>query len=91
MSWLTTAVCDECGRQKGESNGWVVAEQFGNKNTLNDPLGIVFWPWTKKVANGGYSHLCGMECAQKRLARFLLDNPREPECKSESPGTEAAS
>lgn len=68
----TILICDVCGRQKGETNHWalvvtsktpsVLGIAFGrlqDENNLADPDELTI------------EHVCGRECATKRLAQFL--------------------
>jgi hypothetical protein len=74
--------CDICGRQKQETNHWLVAI------TRPEYEGILFVP---VEASGlrveGYTHedICGEDCMHKRLSRWLTDlNAPAPTTESEA-------
>lgn len=64
MSWITAAVCDICGRQKGEANHWAVYSETALHGF------VAFRAWDDESAKV-YGHLCSEECAHKLLARYL--------------------
>ena len=63
--------CDVCGRQKQETNHWLVA--------ITDPgfaSGIVFVAadsLAERESRYAYDDLCGEGCALKRLSRWLSE------------------
>ena len=64
MSWLTVAVCEVCGRQKGEANHWMLY------STQAWTGWVIFHAWDAELSTT-YGHLCSEECAHKLLSRYL--------------------
>lgn len=72
MPRIETFVCDApgCGKQKGETNRWWQIFEAGGVWEIR-PLEKRLQPDAKVV--------CGQECAQKMLARFLSREGKENE------------
>ena len=69
-----TAVCDCCGRTKGDTNHWFLLDA----GKFDQNLVFDLRPWEDDEANSGeYSFLCGSECIVKTLNHFLERNPRQ--------------
>lgn len=59
-----TYTCDVCQKQKQETNHWFLL--------LADSKWVSFCHWDSEQANIGHIiHLCGQECATKKLSEFL--------------------
>lgn len=62
--------CDECKAQKGEGNRWLLA-------VAHNTHGLEFRLWDDDLAKeDNVSHLCGEQCAQRRLNEFFADRSR---------------
>src|SRR5262249_10601229 len=60
--------CDGCGVLKGETNHWWYAA-----STLN-AAGVAEWwirQWNSDAESPAVIHLCGTECAIKKLSEFM--------------------
>jgi len=57
-----------CKKKKGEANHWFLAQI----NNPMDRLQLTFTRWSHADArNEDTIHLCGQECAQRKLSEFL--------------------
>jgi hypothetical protein len=74
----TTFTCDVCGKTKQETNHWWILGSTIASTYDNDTMVSAFLllPWESgemefKFIRGPLQHLCGAECAQKKLSEFL--------------------
>jgi len=67
VSEVTTYRCDVCGKLKQEANNW-----FRAIASLAPTFGIVTWDAPLQRPSGEL-HLCGMECAQKAMAKAMQE------------------
>ena len=66
---VATKACDVCGRQKQETNHWLVAVmKDGFEGIIFQPAEATEEPRNPRVI---YEDICGQECAHKRLSRWL--------------------
>ena len=66
---VATKACDVCGRQKQETNHWLVAvTKAGFEGIIFQPAESVEEPRNPLFT---YEDICGQECAHKRLSRCL--------------------
>jgi len=66
---VNTVKCDVCGRQKQETNHWLVAVAMPGID------GVMFVQaenaLTPREPSYKYEDICGQECAHKRLSQYL--------------------
>ena len=67
MAELTSYRCDECGRMKGESNHWYIAEHRPGIRTFI----VAEWGCHNIVGEFKMLHLCGLPCAMKSLQKAM--------------------
>jgi hypothetical protein len=77
-------VCDYCGVQKRESNHW----WFSYKISASFPqFSLRAWD-DERASQGDVEHICGQECAQKALAKYMASvdsaNAGKPQPANES-------
>lgn len=66
MAKLSTYICDECQCIKKDANGWWLISPGTD--------GVTVWPWLQiQNAVDGWRHVCGIECAQKYLGRWMAE------------------
>ena len=71
---VDTFACDICGTQKKETNHWFMSW------TTENPKGVTVILWTPElVRTDSTSHLCGIECATKWVAKQLSEGKGEKE------------
>lgn len=65
--------CDVCKKVKGEANHWFLAVVvIAGDGIFGTPGMLAIGPWTKDGALYPLmTHLCGEQCAQKKLSEFL--------------------
>jgi len=64
----TPYVCDECGRQKTESNHWFI------QLTGPDVFTLTTWEYTEPDTRGA-RHLCSESCSSKALSKWTGSLP----------------
>lgn len=65
---VSTYKCDYCGRQRGESNHWLLRLKSAGEFCL--------YNWRDEHADDGFEHICSAECATKALSIWL--SPLKP-------------
>jgi hypothetical protein len=66
---VSTVACNVCGRQKQETNHWLVAiVRDGFEGILFQPAEACSDP---RNPDFKYEDICGQECSHKRLSRWL--------------------
>jgi hypothetical protein len=66
---VTTVACDVCGRQKQETNHWLlVISRPDVEGLIFQPAGTEEEPRRERTT---YEDVCSDGCAQKRLQRYL--------------------
>ena len=72
MAWLPNPIaCDVCGAVKQASNHWYYAAIM-DKSHAHAAFSV--WPWDNLAedrSQGQFVHLCGQDCAIRKLAEFL--------------------
>jgi hypothetical protein len=64
VSELRTWKCDVCGHQKQDVNHWWLITSM--------PGGVILLgPWIEEGALDADFHLCGRECAQKKIEEWM--------------------
>jgi len=66
-------ICDVCGRDKGETNHWIIAATIPPTPEAPGEIGIGFAPMGTPVndPDAKIEHLCGQGCATKRFSQWL--------------------
>jgi hypothetical protein len=65
MAEVTTYRCDVCGKLKQEANHWYLAHANAAR--------FVIHRWDLELNYDPKLHLCGMECAQKAMAKAMQE------------------
>jgi hypothetical protein len=60
----TIVICDGCGKTKQEANHWFRLDQ--RSSTI-----VSLAKWENGALCAGELHLCGAECANKKISQFL--------------------
>ncbi len=76
MAWVERFTCDVCGKLRGETEAWWVAEidcPSTTDNTPSQPL-LKLMPWDNLMGHSaGTKHLCGAGCVHTFLDRWMGD------------------
>lgn len=72
---FTGIKCDVCGREKKETNHWLVCITSPPTAQAPGTEGIAFGPAGSMSDDPSLKKedICGQECAQKRLSQWLAD------------------
>jgi hypothetical protein len=65
----TPYVCDYCGAQKRETNHWWLLRRYTSDG--QEVFELASWNEHAAAAAEGVEHICGQECAQKALAKYM--------------------
>ncbi len=80
MAWAERFTCDVCGKLRGETEAWWIAEincATTNPSTIKDnpaPSLLKLMPWYNLTGHSADSrHLCGAGCVHTFLDRWMSD------------------
>jgi len=69
---VETYKCDQCGKQKQDSNHWFVLSE--------NSQAFIVYPWDAKCADrADAKHLCSEGCSSKVLSRWATKAARDAE------------
>jgi endogenous inhibitor of DNA gyrase (YacG/DUF329 family) len=72
MAKVETFKCDQCGKQKQETNHWFVI-------TPGLTAALILRTWnTADITAHGVRHLCGQQCVVAELNQWMNDQSAKP-------------